>query len=68
MIPRFAKQMTRLSPRLRRIRRLVWSFDLATPGTPNITAIQVDAQTGDIVSTEIETPAQEKKESEAGQE
>ena len=47
--------------------RLVWSFDIATPGTPNITEIQVDAQTGEVVSTEIETPAQQKKESEADQ-
>ena len=43
--------------------RLIWSFDIATPGTANITEIQVDAQTGEVVSQEIETPAAERKES-----
>jgi len=39
--------------------RLVWSFDIATPGTENVTEVLVDAVTGNIVSTEIETPAKE---------
>jgi uncharacterized membrane protein YkoI len=42
--------------------RLVWSFDIATPGTKNITEVLVDAMTGEVVSTETETPAQEEKE------
>lgn len=46
--------------------RLVWSFDLAKPSTANITEIQVDAQTGEIVLQEIETPADERTESAKG--
>ena len=42
--------------------RLIWSFDIATPGTKDITEVQVDAQTGQVVSTEKETPRQEAKE------
>lgn len=41
---------------------LVWSFDIATPGNPNITEVQVDARSGKIVSVETETPAQQAKE------
>ena len=43
--------------------RLVWSFDIATPGTKNITEVQVDATTGEVVSVATETPADEAKES-----
>ena len=42
--------------------KLIWSFDIARPGTPNITEVAVDAITGKIVSTEQETPAQQAKE------
>ena len=42
--------------------RLVWSFDLATPGKVNITEVQVDARDGTIVSVEEETPEQTAKE------
>jgi uncharacterized membrane protein YkoI len=42
--------------------RLVWSFDLTTPGTADITEILVDAKTGEIVATETETPAAQAKE------
>ncbi len=42
--------------------RLVWSFDIATPGTNDITEVQVDAVTGQIVSVEIETPAKQRAE------
>jgi len=45
--------------------KLVWSFDIATQSSPNITEVQVDAKTGDIVSVEIETPADQKRESAA---
>ena len=41
---------------------LVWSFDIATPKTANINEIQVDAKTGKIVRTEIETPKAQAKE------
>ena len=39
--------------------KLVWSFDIARPGTRNVTEVLVDAITGKVVSTEIETPAHE---------
>jgi uncharacterized membrane protein YkoI len=42
--------------------KLIWSFDIATPGTKDITEVQVDAVTGEIVSVEKETPADQKKE------
>ena len=35
--------------------RLVWSFDIAMPGTNVVTEVQVDAMTGEIVSVEKET-------------
>jgi uncharacterized membrane protein YkoI len=42
--------------------KLIWSFDVATPGTKNITEVNVDAITGAVVSVETETPAQQAKE------
>ena len=42
--------------------KLVWSFDLAKTGTKDITEIQVDAVTGEVVSVAQETPADQKKE------
>jgi uncharacterized membrane protein YkoI len=42
--------------------KLVWSFDIALPGTKDITEIQVDAKTGKIVATEIETAADQARE------
>jgi hypothetical protein len=42
--------------------RLVWSFDIAQPSTQDITEVQVDAKTGQVVSLEKETPAKEAKE------
>jgi hypothetical protein len=42
--------------------RLIWSFDIATPGAKNITEVQVDARTGKIVATEKESPADQEKE------
>ena len=42
--------------------RLVWSFDIATPGTSDITEVQVDAVTGEVVSVENETVAQQQAE------
>jgi hypothetical protein len=43
-------------------RRLVWSFDIATTGSENITEVLVDAKTGKVVSVESETPADQAKE------
>ncbi len=45
--------------------KLIWSFDIATPKTQNITEVQVDAKTGMIVSTHIETPMKQAKEAQA---
>jgi uncharacterized membrane protein YkoI len=44
--------------------RLIWSFDIAVPKRQSITEIQVDAKSGEIISTQIETPADEAKETE----
>jgi len=42
--------------------KLIWSFDIAMPQSRNITEVQVDAKSGDVVSTQIETPAAQAKE------
>ncbi len=42
--------------------KLVWSFDIATPGTSDVTEVQVDATTGQVVSVEKETPEQQRTE------
>lgn len=42
--------------------RLIWSFDIATPGDKDITEVQVDARTGEIVTVEKESPADQAKE------
>ena len=42
--------------------RLIWSFDIATPGTQDITEVAVDALTGAVVSVDNETPAQQARE------
>jgi hypothetical protein len=42
--------------------KLIWSFDIASPGTKDITEVQVDAVTGQVVSVAKETPAQQEKE------
>ena len=42
--------------------RLVWSFDIAVPGTADITEVQVDANSGEIVSVATETPKDEARE------
>ncbi len=45
--------------------RLIWSFDILTPGTKDTTEIQVDAKSGKIVSTQIEAPGKEAAEAAA---
>jgi uncharacterized membrane protein YkoI len=42
--------------------KLIWSFDVATPGSKDITEVNVDAMTGDIVSVEHESAEKEAKE------
>ncbi len=42
--------------------KLLWSFDISTPGTKDITEVQVDAQTGAIIAVDKETPSDESKE------
>ena len=45
--------------------RQVWSFDISMPGSRNITEVWVDARTGEVVGTQIETPADQAKEAAA---
>jgi surface antigen len=42
--------------------KLIWSFDIATPGTKDITEVQVDAINGGVVSKTIESAADQEKE------
>jgi uncharacterized membrane protein YkoI len=42
--------------------RLIWSFDIATPGSKVITEVHVDANTGEIAAVETEDEAHEKSE------
>jgi uncharacterized membrane protein YkoI len=44
--------------------KLIWSFDIATPDTKDITEVNVDAITGKVVSAEKESAAKEQKEKE----
>jgi uncharacterized membrane protein YkoI len=45
--------------------RLIWSFDISMPESTEITEIQVDANTGKIVSTQVETSADQATEAAA---
>jgi len=42
--------------------KLIWSFDIATPDSKDITEVQVDAITGAVVSVAKESAADEAKE------
>ncbi len=42
--------------------KLIWSFDIATPGTKDITEVNVDAMTGAVVDVSKETVAEQQKE------
>lgn len=44
---------------------LIWSFDIAKPGTKDIAEVQIDARTGKVISVQTETPADQKKEASA---
>ncbi len=41
--------------------KLIWSFDISTPDTQDMTEVHVDAVTGKIVRVEKETPAAQEK-------
>jgi hypothetical protein len=45
--------------------KLIWSFDISMPRSKNITEVQVDAKTGSIVSTQVETPKDQANEAAA---
>jgi uncharacterized membrane protein YkoI len=42
--------------------KVIWSFDIATPGTKDITEVQVDAMTGAVLDIAKETVADQEKE------
>jgi len=42
--------------------KLIWSFDIATPGTSDITEVNVDAITGEVVAVDKESAEKEAKE------
>jgi len=42
--------------------KLIWSFDISTPGTKDITEVQVNAISGEVVSVTTEPAAGEKPE------
>ncbi|GAA0723380.1 PepSY domain-containing protein [Dokdonella soli] len=45
--------------------KLIWSFDIKRPNSKDITEVQVDAKTGAIVSTQVESPADQVREAAA---
>jgi hypothetical protein len=45
--------------------RLIWSFDISSVHSSNITEVQVDAISGKIVSTQVETVKDQAKEAAA---
>jgi len=45
---------------------LIWSFDVATPNSKDITEVNVDAVTGEVVSVEKESAESEAKEAAGG--
>ena len=47
---------------------LVWSFDIATKGTKDITEVQVNAKTAAVVSVKTESASDEAKEKKEGKE
>jgi len=42
--------------------KLIWSFDIATPGSKDISEVAVDAMNGEVLSVEKETPKEQEKE------
>lgn len=45
--------------------KLIWTFDLTTPDTKDITEVNVDAMTGEVVAVEKESAESEAKEADA---
>jgi hypothetical protein len=45
--------------------KVIWSFDIATAGTKDITEVAVDAMTGEVIAVDKETPADQEKEKKA---
>ena len=45
--------------------KLIWSFDIARPNSKDLTEVQVDAKTGAIASTQVESPADQARETAA---
>ncbi len=45
--------------------KLIWSFDIASPNSKNITEVQVDAKTGALANVQVETPKDQAKEAAA---
>ncbi|MEO5561181.1 MAG: PepSY domain-containing protein [Dokdonella sp.] len=45
--------------------KLIWSFDIARPNSKDITEVQVDAKTGAIAATQVESPADQARETAA---
>jgi|KBSMisStandDraft_5_1062788.scaffolds.fasta_scaffold642036_1 hypothetical protein len=48
--------------------KLIWSFDISTPGSRDIKEVQVDAITGAVISIETESASAEAKEKKAKKE
>jgi hypothetical protein len=44
---------------------LIWSFDVASEGSKNITEVNINAVTGAIVAVDVETPEDQAKEAQA---
>jgi uncharacterized membrane protein YkoI len=42
--------------------KVIWSFDIATPGTKDITEVNVDAMTGAVIDVSKESVADQEKE------
>ncbi len=42
--------------------KLIWSFDIATPDSKDITEVEVDAVTGAVLAVDKETPEDQAKE------
>jgi uncharacterized membrane protein YkoI len=42
--------------------KVIWSFDISTPGTKDITEVNVDAMTGAVIGVSKETVADQEKE------
>ena len=50
---------------MRGLTPFTWSFDISTPKSKNITEIMVDAKTGKVISSKVETPKDQNAESAA---